>query len=321
MKKLKKVELHNYKTHEHTVIEFHDSVTAVVGDNDAGKTNIWRALRMVLLSKPFPVAHVKRGHKSGYVLVEFDDGSSITRSRSGQKQSFLLVYPDGTTDQGETIQGESFRDKVKELSGFTDEEALQFIGSKDVTYLLEGVSADVILRRITKMMSGLGIETAKQKLESRLTKNKSDIKAYEPQLEQKQKVMDLLNHPQWGEHEQDYKRLVSRFEGLQSRKARLDTLEELGRLYRAANAAVRQSQSIQAVKTEDLAQRVAALEAKKERLTNLLALQAKGDKLEQELQTYDTKLQETIDQIGIAEMLAIDEENASKVCPTCGKPK
>lgn len=321
MKRLRSIELHNYKTHEHTVIDFHDSVTAVVGDNDAGKTNIWRALRMVLLSKPFPVAHVKRGHKSGYVKVSFEDGSSITRSRSGQKQSFLLVYADGTTDQGDTIQGEAFRDKVAALSGFTDEESLQFIGSKDVTYLLEGVSADVILRRITKMMSGLGIETAKQKLESRLTKNKADVKAYDAQLSQKQAVMDLLDHAKWSEHESELKWLTSRNEAFEGRRARLETLRGLGRSYGAAVAAARLAGVVSSITTDDLTHRVQELEAQKERLTNLLRLQDEGNRLIEQIKTYDYKVEEAMDQIEIAVELAQQEELQAKVCPTCGKPR
>lgn len=282
MKLVKALELRNVCRIERERIEF-GMLTRVEGENDAGKsTSVYAALEIALLCDPFPESMVRRGEREASIRVEFTDGSSVERRRSGAKQECTLVYADGTRKDFLTV-----KDIVDEVRAFTgcqeirldknaSPESFQFIPlDAPQTYLLHGVDPRGVLKRITKVAGGAGIETAKATIESeirkqnaakdqlaavveaghtrikdvweiagvaKLTEQVNEIQDLEQEIEERVRVLDTLTnfHKEWKEVT-DIQKEVDRVK-FDEVGAEIDELEALQRQHAVA---VREADDLQ----------------------------------------------------------------------------
>lgn len=94
---INKVELHNFQTHAKKIVEFDKGLNVIVGESNAGKTSILRAIHWCLYDKPNGSDFIKTGAKSCRVLVHLSNGYIIERKRSRSSSgSYILTAPDGT---------------------------------------------------------------------------------------------------------------------------------------------------------------------------------------------------------------------------------
>ena len=77
---IKRIELVNFMSHEHTVIEPSDGLTVLIGPNNCGKSAIVNALQ-VLCNNSKSTYVLRHGAKECQVIVETDAGDSIRWSR------------------------------------------------------------------------------------------------------------------------------------------------------------------------------------------------------------------------------------------------
>lgn len=77
---IKRIELINFMSHEHTVIEPSDGLTVLVGPNNCGKSAVVSALQ-VLCSNPPSTYVLRHGAKEVKIIVETDTGDRIVWSR------------------------------------------------------------------------------------------------------------------------------------------------------------------------------------------------------------------------------------------------
>ena len=82
------IELKNFMNHESSKIEFSDGVTAITGLNDNGKSVIFYSIRWFMFDEPRGKAVIRHGQDSCSVIINFDDGFSVSKTKSAAGTSF-----------------------------------------------------------------------------------------------------------------------------------------------------------------------------------------------------------------------------------------
>lgn len=91
LKRIKKIEIENFQSHKHTVIEPSPGVTVVVGHSDSGKSAFIRAIKWCLYNKAPHSPLINKDADFAKVTVEFDDGTIITRYKSDKDNAYQIV--------------------------------------------------------------------------------------------------------------------------------------------------------------------------------------------------------------------------------------
>lgn len=200
MKTIAKIEMVNYRSHANSTIEF-GMLTSIIGENDAGKSNVYRALEMVLLNLPFSQAQLRYGTKEGSVTVTFTDGTWIRRERKGSSQSCTL-----STNPKPYVTIKDITEIVQEFTGFkpitidknTKAESVQMVPiDAGQTYLVKGTSADGVMRRVNRLLSGSGVETARIALEKDLRVIEKSNSQQVAEATKQEKVVNTLTAEVW----------------------------------------------------------------------------------------------------------------------------
>lgn len=92
---IKNVELINFQSHNHTEIEFDRGLNVILGNSDAGKTAILRAIKWALFNEPKGDYFIRQGERDVSVKVTFSNGVVIERSRTPSKNSYYLLDAEG----------------------------------------------------------------------------------------------------------------------------------------------------------------------------------------------------------------------------------
>lgn len=87
---VKRVIIENFQSHRYTDLELSPGLNVIVGESDRGKTAILRALRWLFYNEPRGADFVRVGATECRVTVVLDDGTTITRERSGNRNRYLL---------------------------------------------------------------------------------------------------------------------------------------------------------------------------------------------------------------------------------------
>lgn len=94
MKQFRKLEIQNFQSHEHTIIDLSPGLNVFVGASDNGKSAILRALRWVLFNVPRGTEYIRTGTTKCQVTLTMDDGTEIQRVRStGSINRYILRKP------------------------------------------------------------------------------------------------------------------------------------------------------------------------------------------------------------------------------------
>lgn len=92
---IKNVELTNFQSHNHTEIEFDRGLNVILGNSDAGKTAILRAIKWALFNEPKGDYFIRQGERDVSVKVTFSNGVVVERSRTPSKNSYYLMAAEG----------------------------------------------------------------------------------------------------------------------------------------------------------------------------------------------------------------------------------
>lgn len=89
-----RLELVNFRSHAHTLIDLHPGVNVLLGESGQGKTNILRALRWLCLNEPSGDAYIRGGATAARVTATLEDGTHITRERTkGGTNRYIITRP------------------------------------------------------------------------------------------------------------------------------------------------------------------------------------------------------------------------------------
>ena len=114
---IKKVVLENFQSHKYSEFELSPNFNVFVGESRQGKSAILRAISWVYENKPSGKSFIKRGETYAKVSIYMSNGVVISRiveeKRSG-RNGYDILYPDGTSESGNT----KLLEKVQRLLGF-----------------------------------------------------------------------------------------------------------------------------------------------------------------------------------------------------------
>ena len=164
---LKSLHVKNFKSHQNSKIEF-GQITSIIGRSDSGKTNLFRALKLLLHHEDWPAGWIRYGQETASIELELVDGTTITRKRTKTTQSVSIsvcgkieIY-EGKKDATEFIQKALGIKKVT-LDESTGPEDLNFVEVHDGPYLIGG-RADTVQRKIAGIVGANEIDDARSKL-------------------------------------------------------------------------------------------------------------------------------------------------------------
>lgn len=128
---IKKVELHNFQSHEYTEMEFDRGLNVILGNSDVGKTAILRAIKWVLYNEPKGDYFIRQGEKDVSVKVTFSNGVVVERAKIPSKNSYFLV-----DSSGNEMRFEGFGiDVPKEITDVTNMYKVSLDNSNNKTIL------------------------------------------------------------------------------------------------------------------------------------------------------------------------------------------
>jgi len=93
---LKTLELWNFQSHEHTVLEFDPGVNIIRGTNDCGKTTVFRAVRLLAYNRPTRGVDeelIRDGASSCIVKGTMSDGSWVLREKGKDVNRYVVNSP------------------------------------------------------------------------------------------------------------------------------------------------------------------------------------------------------------------------------------
>lgn len=239
-----RIVLDNYKSHEHSVLNL-GRLTAIVGDNDVGKSAVHKAAELVLFNQDFPVTHIRRGSKEACIsiwLADVDkDGElvshrSISRYRSQKGSTTTLTHVDGTIEH---LRGQKNLDEIiQAFTGFGkvalekegELENLQFIPSRAQDYA-PLYSPEGILKRIVNLMSGASISNVLTGLDKDKRKQASVVETKRAVLTVTETALEKINCTDWASLQERLDRNIELRQVLDNDTSRLGRLEVLRDTY------------------------------------------------------------------------------------------
>lgn len=119
---IEKLTIENFQSHRCTEIKFAPGVTVLVGESDAGKSAVIRALKWLFLNEPRGSGFVRQGTSGCRVAVRYSDGTRVERRRDGGRNVYTVTRPGGPEEVYEGF-GTSVPEEVMEVSGIRRIEA------------------------------------------------------------------------------------------------------------------------------------------------------------------------------------------------------
>lgn len=97
MKKIKKINIKYFQTHEDTILDFSDGITVLVGKTDSGKTAIIRSLKLIAKNKPRGNGFIsafapkdKKNKPTTKITLTLADDTEIIRTKSENKNEYIV---------------------------------------------------------------------------------------------------------------------------------------------------------------------------------------------------------------------------------------
>lgn len=186
-------------SHEDSLLEFDELITSIVGDNDVGKTNLWRAMRLCAHNLDWPEGAVRDGQNRAAISITDSAGHKAERSWTPSGQSIKLTDKHGLGKQfdGKKNVGQYLSDHL----GFNKVKLDETGGTEDLNFV--EVGADSLLfvgnyasiqRRIAAIVGGSQLEDAKNRLSKELRKARSTL---DTAWSQKHRIADLVQDLQF----------------------------------------------------------------------------------------------------------------------------
>lgn len=171
-----KVEIWNFQSHKHTIIELSKGVNIFVGLSDKGKTAIKRAIGWVIDNKPSGDAF--RSHWGGNTVVEltFSDGNVIRRTKTNTENSYTV-----NNEVPLKAFGQGVPDEVKKILNL---ESVNIQSQMDAPFLLSETAGEVASH--FNRIAGISIiDKSIAKAKSAVSKTKQGIEQRENDLQEK----------------------------------------------------------------------------------------------------------------------------------------
>lgn len=183
---IKKVEIQNFQSHKNTVLEFVPGTNVVIGESDAGKSAIFRAINWVITNRPLGDAFRSDWGGDTRVAIYTAEGDVIERIKTATKNLYIV------NGKPLTAFGSEVPEQVSEILRM-DEANIQ--SQMDVPFLL-AVSPGEAARLLNKAASIDDIDYTISNLRSEYQKISNNIKFNEGKLKDyEEKIKEYDNIP------------------------------------------------------------------------------------------------------------------------------
>ena len=219
---IKNVELHNFQSHNYTEIEFDRGLNVILGNSDAGKTAILRAIKWALYNEPKGDYFIRQGEKEVSVKVTFSNGVVVERSRTPSKNSYYLM-----TAEGEKMRFEGFGlDVPKEIRDATNmyKVSLDNSNNKSILNIAEQLDGPFLLNEQASLRaSAIGRLIGVNYVDDALRNVVRDNKRLSQEIDTlKKNREDYKNQLKEFEYIDDYK---NRFEKISAIRNKIENLQ------------------------------------------------------------------------------------------------
>ena len=232
---LKSLEITNFQSHKHSVLEFSPGVNVIIGQSDSGKTAIIRALKWVLTNKP--AGESMRSYWGGDTTVNLSlDNARIERIRTKKENAYLL--------NGSKF--EAMRGAVpEEIQQALNINAINVSEQLDAPFLLSNSPGEVA-QHFNKVAQLDVIDRGSSAIKKWVTQGKQDIKSKKAQIEKAKE--ELIQYDYLEQMEKD--------------------VESLEKIEQEKNATTQQI-----IKVQELIEQVDSLNTEMERAEKILIIE------------------------------------------------
>ena len=183
-----KISIKNFQKHESLQFEVHPNITAIVGQTNAGKTAIMRAINWVVFNKPSGEAFRRWGSASTEVTIFTEEGS-VTRFRDNSKNGYVLRVG----EQEQVFTGLGLGVVPEAVQAFLGLEPLNFQHQMDPPFLICESGGEIA--RQLNAIANLGlIDTVLQDLGRLKTQASSKLREAKGAL---QTILTTLGRMDW----------------------------------------------------------------------------------------------------------------------------
>lgn len=183
-----KVEIENFQSHKNTVLEFVPGTNVVIGESDAGKSAIFRAINWAITNRPLGDGFRSDWGGDTRVAIYTAEGDVIERIKTATRNVYII------NGKPLTAFGSEVPEQVSEILRM-DEANIQ--SQMDVPFLL-AVSPGEAARLLNKAASIDDIDYTisnlrgeYQKVSNNIKFNEGKLKDYEKQIEQYDNLPEL----------------------------------------------------------------------------------------------------------------------------------
>lgn len=300
---IKEIIIKNFQSHRSTKLELSDGVNCIIGQTDAGKSSIFRALQFAIgrsTGQAFLPLHSNKNKINASVELKFDDDQSIKRTKGKKVNKFQ-------TSEGLEFEKFGIEPPSEILKVLDIEEWLNLHHQDDSPFLLSmtGGQAAEVLNKVIKI-------DAIDSIVKRANKNEKDIKwkIKETELEilNKEKELDNLEWIDIADHK--LKHIEIRENELKENERRYQELSQCLEDLEQAGEALKRIRIIPLKIIEKLENKYKKLNEMEERQYNIIEVFKQLDDLEHDLKGIE------------ADLINIElefKDIAPKTCPTCGQ--
>lgn len=135
--KIEKVELKNFQSHKHTVIEFDKDFNVLVGSSNSGKSSVLRAIMWCFTNQPAGKDFIRKGEKEASVTVTLDNDIAIERTRgTGSSNNYYRIFKGGELLEEYTGFGSGVPSEVENIVGDRELLTYAFADQMESPYLI-----------------------------------------------------------------------------------------------------------------------------------------------------------------------------------------
>jgi len=182
------VSIMNFQSHKQTVLEFVPGVNVIIGESDAGKSAVFRAINWAASNRPLGDAFRSEWGGDTKVILHTTEGNTIERTRSATKNEYVL--------NGKPLR--AFGSEVPEEVGNTLQlDPANIQAQMDSPFLL-AISPGEAARMLNKAASiddidytVSGIKKSLNKLNSSIQHNEQQLAEYQEQMRQYENLPEV----------------------------------------------------------------------------------------------------------------------------------
>ena len=185
---IKKVEIENFQSHKKTILEFVPGTNVIIGESDAGKSAIFRAINWAITNRPLGDGFRSDWGGDTRVAIYTAEGDVIERIKTATRNVYII------NEKPLTAFGSEVPEQVSEILRM-DEANIQ--SQMDVPFLL-AVSPGEAARLLNKAASIDDIDYTisnlrgeYQKVSNNIKFNEGKLKDYEKQIKQYDNLPEL----------------------------------------------------------------------------------------------------------------------------------